>query len=420
MPEIHVNVREKIAQTVGAPEIVCGNSDYIAVFDLDSEWDDYDLKTAHFKWVDVRSGKMMEYELTFSGTLCSIPAIYGTHLLLIGIYAGNIRTTTAAKVPCIRCITDDGSGESGHPAPQPDIYEQLLEAIEQIEPQPQPSPQRTVTAALDVPYYTGITQDASPKGVSMSDVVYGTPNANTMSTFYFAEQDPPYDPPRAVMYYSSADLQAFSSALQSATGFYVQTGSTTKFGTVCPYDANESPSNPPRVELFHSTSNYGYIIPRIFYGTSSNAISLQHQKGEMVYDSEARYCTDGPILYYQKNTSGNLLLLGIGSGTPSHMDILLDKEHHLIVFLPDSGNELHILTESGLFKQSLDDAVTHNSFVSLAPLIIPELGISIPDVYLSSVSNSTLYSRQFTNGNDVFVSSGNAASNAKTNFVMKL
>ena len=417
MPDISITVRSKIAELQGLQQIVCGNSDYVAVFDLDSDWDEYDLKTAHFVWNDMRSGKMQEYELVFSGSSVQIPAIYRTDLLLIGIYAGNIRTTSPARIPCIRCITDE---ESGHPAPAPDIYEELLEAIEDIDPPEPPTPHRTVTGALDVPYYTGITQDASPKGISFGSAVYGTPDAISKSTFYWAEKTPPYDPPKAIMYYTSQDLQAFSSDFQSATGFYVQTGSTTKFGTVCPYDANESPSNPPRVELFHSSSGGGYIIPRIFYGTSSNTITLQHQKGEMVYDSEAGYYTDGPLLYYKKSSDGNLLLLGIGSGTPSHMDILLDKVHHLIVFLPDSGNEIDILTESGLFKQSIVDAVTDSNLVSLAHLIIPELGISIPNVYLSSVSNSTLYSRQFTDGSDVFISSGNAANAAKTNFVMKL
>ena len=39
MPDIHITVRERIAQADGDPEIVCGNSDYTAVFDFDAEWD---------------------------------------------------------------------------------------------------------------------------------------------------------------------------------------------------------------------------------------------------------------------------------------------------------------------------------------------------------------------------------------------
>lgn len=30
MPVLNIKVREKIAQTSGSPEVVCGNSDYVA------------------------------------------------------------------------------------------------------------------------------------------------------------------------------------------------------------------------------------------------------------------------------------------------------------------------------------------------------------------------------------------------------
>ena len=40
MPDISITVRSKIAESQGLQQIVCGNSDYVAVFDLDSDWDD--------------------------------------------------------------------------------------------------------------------------------------------------------------------------------------------------------------------------------------------------------------------------------------------------------------------------------------------------------------------------------------------
>lgn len=418
MPEIHVNVREKIAQTVGTPEIVCGNSDYSAVFDLDSEWDDYDLKTAHFTWLDVRTGKMNEYELTFSGTICSIPAIYGTHLLLIGIYAGNIRTTTAAKVPCIRCITDDGSGESGHPAPQPDIYEQLLDAIGQIEPQPQPTPEHTVTAALDVPYYIGITQPVSPKGLNLAPASYESLSPVRKPFFY---TDASYTPTRAIMYYTQEDRFSFADTLQEATGFLVKR-SNSNFCILYPYDKDEDISGVPRVQMFYGSSGGGYVLPRVLLDASGNqSITINHQNCEMIYSSSAGYYINGPSLFYKMNSRGNLIMLGIGTGTDYRMDILLDKESHTIVLIPDGGTQIYIITQQGVFIQSLGTAASDASNVSLSRLAIPETGLMIPDVFITTRYTNTGYSREFAFGDDVYISSGNPVSSGNpANFVVKI
>lgn len=125
MPEIIVNVREKIAQVQGNPEIVCGNSDYTVTFDFDAEWNQYTEKTAHFAFV--QDGKPQFYDVIFSGNTVKIPAVYRTSELAIGAYAGAIRTTSPARVPCAYCITD---GQPVHPDPPPDVYAQLLELLE--------------------------------------------------------------------------------------------------------------------------------------------------------------------------------------------------------------------------------------------------------------------------------------------------
>ena len=125
MPEIEISVRSKIAQAQGSPEIVCGNSDYTVTFDLDSEWAPYDAKTAQFKFFE--NGVPRCYEVAFTGNTAAIPAVYDTGELLIGVYAGDIRTSTPARVPCLPCISD---GTTPHHDPPPDIYEQLLTLIE--------------------------------------------------------------------------------------------------------------------------------------------------------------------------------------------------------------------------------------------------------------------------------------------------
>ena len=129
MPDIMFTVREKIAQVQGTPEIVCGNSDYAAVFDFDSEWDAYDMKTARFVWRDNRTGKMLYSDSIFTGNTAPMPPVYNTFLLLAGVYAGDIHTTTPARIPCAGCITDSAPL---HPEPAPDLYEQLLAYLEEI------------------------------------------------------------------------------------------------------------------------------------------------------------------------------------------------------------------------------------------------------------------------------------------------
>lgn len=123
MPDIQITVEDKIARITGTPEIVCGNSDYTAAFDFDSEWDLYEQKTARFVWHDMRSGENHYYDAVFAGNAVQIPAVYNTDMLLVGVYAGDIQTTTLAHIPCIGCITD---GCPVHDDPPPDVYNQLL------------------------------------------------------------------------------------------------------------------------------------------------------------------------------------------------------------------------------------------------------------------------------------------------------
>ena len=117
MPNINIIVREKIAQAVGDTHIVCGNSDYIAVFDFDEEWDAYETKTARFIW----NGKYTD--VVFTGTKCPVPVITGAFGVLVGVYAGDLHTTTAATVDTEKSILC----RNGLPAdPPPDVYAQII------------------------------------------------------------------------------------------------------------------------------------------------------------------------------------------------------------------------------------------------------------------------------------------------------
>lgn len=119
---IEVRVDDKIASVVGDPLYVCGNSDYIVKFTFDDEWADHVMKTARF----IKSNKEY-FDVVFNGNECPMPIIDNTPYVRIGVFAGNLCTTTAAIVNAQRSILCG----SGVPAePDPDVYAQILERID--------------------------------------------------------------------------------------------------------------------------------------------------------------------------------------------------------------------------------------------------------------------------------------------------
>lgn len=121
MPDINISVQNKIAVQTNKTEYICDNSDFIIKFNFDAEWDAYDSKTARFcynsKYVDT----------VFTGDSCAIPIISDTNDISIGVYAGNLHTTTPALVLCEKSIL----GGSGFPADPPDdVYNQIMELIQ--------------------------------------------------------------------------------------------------------------------------------------------------------------------------------------------------------------------------------------------------------------------------------------------------
>ncbi len=129
MPDITIRVRNRIAETVGSPEIICGNVGYNLLFDLDEEWSAQEIKTARIAWTDTFSGQPRHTDVPFILGFAAIPAIADAYEIRIGLYSGNIMTTTPATVPCVRCITD---GETYHEDPKPDTYAALLELLGRI------------------------------------------------------------------------------------------------------------------------------------------------------------------------------------------------------------------------------------------------------------------------------------------------
>ena len=119
--ELKIKVRNKIAKG-GDERVVCGNSDYLVRFDLDEEWAKHQAKTMRVEYTD---GTYTD--VVFSGEVAALPVIRNRERVFVGLYAGNIRTSTPAELKCEKCISDDGGTPA---APEENVYDQLMALLE--------------------------------------------------------------------------------------------------------------------------------------------------------------------------------------------------------------------------------------------------------------------------------------------------
>lgn len=99
MRKIRVDIKNKIA-TYNTRDgvIVCGNKGYTITFTFDEEWNECTTKTARFIW----NGRY--YDKEFTGDECSVPVINDATNVTVGVYAGDLKTTTPANIPCLISI----------------------------------------------------------------------------------------------------------------------------------------------------------------------------------------------------------------------------------------------------------------------------------------------------------------------------
>ena len=121
MPIINVDVKNKIANAEKGKYIVCGNSDYTFRFSFDDEWSGFHTKTARFIYDNQYT------DVVFTGNEVQMPAVYNTLIVAVGVYAGDIHTTTPAVFGTEKAITD---GHPIHQDPPEDVYLQILQLIE--------------------------------------------------------------------------------------------------------------------------------------------------------------------------------------------------------------------------------------------------------------------------------------------------
>ena len=120
MPVLPITVREKLASYTGNIPYICGNSDYLVRFDFDNEWDAYPQKTARFVWGSDYTDVM------FEGNDCPFPLIESAMTVVVGVFAGNLKTTTGASVSACYSIRS----KHGSPAaPKPNVYDRIMETL---------------------------------------------------------------------------------------------------------------------------------------------------------------------------------------------------------------------------------------------------------------------------------------------------
>lgn len=125
MTNILVRVKNRFAQLMSISHIICGNSDYHVQFFFDDEWNAYAEKTARFVFIDRNCVKHW-IDAPITDNLCTVPVLSDLDWVEVGVYAGDIRTTTGARIACARCITD---GNPKQAVQEFDVYNHLMLAL---------------------------------------------------------------------------------------------------------------------------------------------------------------------------------------------------------------------------------------------------------------------------------------------------
>ena len=122
MPEIKIKVRDKCAEGKGV--VICNNSDYTVVWDLDGEWTPYGTKTMR---VNLADGTYQD--VVFTGDNAPLPVLTASGWVSVGLYAGDLHTSRAARLLALSSVlTPVGSPA----APAEDVYAQIMAKLNEL------------------------------------------------------------------------------------------------------------------------------------------------------------------------------------------------------------------------------------------------------------------------------------------------
>lgn len=105
--------------------VILSNSDYLVQFIFSDEWQSYPIRTARFIYKDTYIDKV------FTGDEVEMPIIHDASYIAVGVYAGNLCTSTPALLRTNKSIL---SGDPIHADPPADVYNQLIELIKNLNP----------------------------------------------------------------------------------------------------------------------------------------------------------------------------------------------------------------------------------------------------------------------------------------------
>ena len=124
MPTIGISVKKKKA-FLGSGEryIVRDNSDYVINFSFDDEWADEIVKTARFTFSD------SYIDVPFTGNSVAVPIISAGRIVEVGVFAGDLRTTTGAPITLVPSIRS----KNGAPVePESSVYDKIMEMLDNL------------------------------------------------------------------------------------------------------------------------------------------------------------------------------------------------------------------------------------------------------------------------------------------------
>lgn len=128
---IHITVRDRVPTITAGEDVISHNSDYVAEFEFDEEWQDK-VKTVYFVCED---GSYQA--VVMDGNSCGVPMLDGEHRrIFVGVQEGSAEKPSVLKTsrPCCLKVADSIADYMSEkiPNPTPDVYQQIMALLEDI------------------------------------------------------------------------------------------------------------------------------------------------------------------------------------------------------------------------------------------------------------------------------------------------
>ncbi|MBO5270195.1 MAG: hypothetical protein J6B77_05380, partial [Clostridia bacterium] len=107
--DFQINIHDRVAELRSddgrMPVLVCDNTDHRILFSFDAEWGMYPEKTARFVFREsFGQGSLVYVDVPFVGTSVNVPSLHNVREVWVGVIAGGLITTSAARISCLSSI----------------------------------------------------------------------------------------------------------------------------------------------------------------------------------------------------------------------------------------------------------------------------------------------------------------------------